>query len=343
MVEENVTLSSHAEARRHARRHFTKAQKGGAVFPEGAETVLNPSFELTSYIFSLQGQVESEGNMDYHLYAKRMWGKFFGEITEETKGAFDVFESTLIANLHGIDMKEHVYDHVREGISQLVERRADEVKRVYLWSTGDVAASGYQNGKIYSSDIVGNLHRAAKEKDNGKELLGKTSYMVDDNKFDRLADEVEGLVDKGEFPKVMVIEDSRKNLTRVWDALSERLGEDRRGRVIYEPVWAMYSREGIQAESLAQKSEEEREKFENDTRRFNGIREFTELGDDRFDSLFSDAYVFVDFDGVLGNNVTMREAQAKATYFALRTGATLQGINEEQLSQKIQDALTVTT
>ncbi len=301
---------------------------------------------LVKYIFDLQGRVEKEGRMDYHRYAELMWQEILQQDSMNTPEAFEVFEKSLIAGLHQIDMRQHVYESVRENLVPLIEEYGDSVKGVVLWSTGDVEATGYQVGKIERSRIIrdfyGALRLGTPDKASAKTAFReRTSYLVDDNKFDALLGWVEERRTEGEIMKIVIIEDSVKNFDKVRTALVGRYGEAILDRVRIFPIWATYSREGQAAERQAVKENKEQE-FEKRKQELNAIGSFTELADrNRFGEILEGAYLLVDFDGVIGNNVSMRQDQAGVTYGSFLAGARQAGFSEAEIEEKIRSISTV--
>lgn len=306
---------------------------------------------LSKYFFDLQGKIEKEGTasgtgMNYHTYAREMWEGLVGEITQNTQPHFAQFENALISGLHGIDMQEHSYDHVKESLARLVEQYQDSVKHVSLWSTGDVETTAYQIGKILKSKIVHQYHQALKaklSKEKVKSILKEeTSFFVADNKFLDLVEYVKKQLetDPSETVKLVIIEDSRNNFKKAKESLEKSLGE-KFSQVEIIPIWASYSREGTQAKDKANSSPDVAETLANNTRDFNAIDDFTQLLDtDRFSHIFKDAHVFVDFDGVIGNNITMRNTQASVTYKALIKSAMIStSMNEVDLVEVMKKKL----
>ena len=193
------------------------------------EYLSKPPAELTNFFFTLQSQIEGEGNMDYHKYASNMWAKFFGQPQDVAdEEAFSYFENRMIASLHSIDMKKLVYPHVTENLESLIDIRGDQVDEIVLWSTGDVAATGYQEGKIDRSGVIPNFLRALLRRgpEKARQRAEKTRYMVDDNKFERLVEHVGEVKKTGEKMKVVIIEDSTKNFDIVKNELEKKYGKE---------------------------------------------------------------------------------------------------------------------
>lgn len=332
---ERIQFERYSDARSHARDHLSHSQ------PFIGENLYSGDFPqpdemLAADFFALQSEVEAEGYMNYQVYAQRLWKSFYGEVeTEVDLRAYDEFEHRLISGLHNIEMKDLVYSHVLENLEALLERRIPQMRGLALWSTGDVAATGYQAGKIDKSGIIQSFLRALikKHPDQAREIAGMTSYMVDDDKFERLADFLEEKAE-GDHTKIVIIEDSVKNFGKVTSELKARFGpESNQFEVV--PIWATYSREGQNARRRAEESPEAFEEFRRQCEDLNAIISFEELLGSRFDGIFEDAYVFVDFDGVIGDNVGMRKEQARVKYEALIEGGLKKGLTLDEINNRI--------
>ncbi|MFA6000225.1 MAG: hypothetical protein WC783_04620 [Candidatus Paceibacterota bacterium] len=337
-----------SEAHRHAKDNKRKAEPG-AEREGGQFASVDP--KIFKYFFDHQSKIEKEGErvgsgMDYHLYARNLWEDLIGEIDQENEELFQQFKNTMIVGLHEIDMRPMVYGHVQENLAQLVRQYIGLIRHIALWSTGDVEATGYQVGKISSSQIIKDFHKALKaELPNGQAgdfMREKTSYFVADNKFASLSNYVVGEIDKNPNKdlKIVIIEDSKKNFDKVKETLARNLGEYA-SRVQVIPIWVTYSREGTQDEEKAV-TPEEKDKLAETKSTLNAIHSFAELLDEpRFGSVLQDAHVFVDFDGVIGNNIAMREEQARVIYGALmNAGIKATGLSEKELVEKIKDNIT---
>ncbi len=278
---------------------------------------LDRTSPLFSYIFKLQVDREKTGSMDYRSYADKMWRELLGSDPAVTPELYQQFEADLITGLDDIDMSAYVYEHVTESLAKLIETYIDRLKKIFLWSTGDVSGTGYQVLKINRSHIVEKFYRAlsAQTKKDGlppRELLeDKAGYIVDDNKFTKLCDVLRSAnLDQTKPHTIVIIEDSVKNFDKAAQTLREQL-PDYTFNVI--PLWALYSREGINA-----KKELSPEDFAKQKEKLNGIESFDDLLDqDRFGSMLERAIVLVDFDGVIGDNIKMRDEQARVIYRAL--------------------------
>lgn len=336
-----------SEAKKHLLAKKKEAENMGTLDNPATESlVIDPV--IFKYFFDLQGAIEKSGTangagMDYHLYAREMWNKLVGDITPETQIIFDQFESVLISGLHNIDMTEHTYEHVTSSLASLIDKYQNSVAHVSLWSTGDVESTAYQVGKILKSKIVQLYHKALKsvlsKEEVAETIKHKTSFSVADNKFLDLTEHVKKQLEKSssEKIKVVIIEDSVGNFDKAKKALITSLGENYSKVEIY-PIWVTYSREGIQLKEKVETSPEAATKLASHTKDFNAINDFSELLDaDRFGDMFRDAHLFVDFDGVIGNNITMRNAQGAATYKAfIESAKKATGMNEEDLVNSIK-------
>lgn len=312
------------EARKHAREQEKKA--GDKIKTLSAHEFKDIDPTIYKYFFDHQAKLEKDGEakktgMDYRAYARRMWEQLVGEINEQNSKYVEQFENALVSGLHGIDMHPLVYSHLATSLAELVNKYQTSIKHLALWSTGDVAATGYQVGKIDSSKVIGLYHQALKEKfpnvtERERVLREQTSYMVADNKFEDLVNYVAKILQTqpDQEIKIVIVEDSRKNFEKVIKVIAENLGEKANSvRII--PIWATYSREGQQAKKAA--TGDGVGAFETQKKDLNAIDSFEDLLDDRFRSVLDGAHVFVDFDGVIGDNVAMRDEQARVTYNAL--------------------------
>ncbi len=333
-----------------AMRHFKEEKKKAR---EKASPDTGPKIEakdidpvIYKYFFDHQGKVEKVGEkkktgMNYNVYAERMWEELVGDINGDNQNLFEQFKNSLILSLHNIDMSILVYPHVAESMVALVKKYQNKIKHIALWSTGDVEATGYQVGKINSSKIISAYHKALKkvlpEKGEAQRIMQEeTSYMVADRKFESFIEYIQQALEKngGNELKVVMIEDSRKNFDKAVSVMTEVLGEKIK-QVKFIPIWAMYSREGQQAEKSGESGLESR------VADLNAIRSFDDLLDDRFSNILEGAHLFVDFDGVIGDNVVMRDEQAKATYRALLGPAlSSTGLDEKELVARIKSRIT---
>lgn len=244
---------------------------------------------------------------------------------------FKNFEGNLILGLQNIDMREHVYPELVDNMGQLLARYGDSVASVSIWSQGDEQATDYQVAKIAKSGIMRVFLKAVIGKDQASVedfIEGEAGFMVSDDKFKNLNEFLQRHPQK---TKVVIIEDSRKNLQKAADLVANLNSSRSKGSQIeYIPIWAAYSREGIQA----------REKGEEFDAALNPLNSPKDLLQEKFAPIFSGAHILVDFDGVIGNNVSMREAQSRAKYNALISSiSALRGISAEDAEKVVNDNL----
>lgn len=300
----------------------------------------DPPCHIYDYIFRLQGsveqdQAENDRGMDYCEYARRMWRDATGG--EEAEGdAFSLFKKSLIFNLHEIEMRPLVHPDLGESLKKLVATYCGNIATVALWSTGDDRATGYQHRKIQRSGLISEFvkaHRAARIGNESGESGMQTAYLVADNKFSRLAEYARKLQDLNgqDSLKFVVIEDSVGNFEKAERAITQAVGSE----VEIIPIWFTDSRAGIVAQAqidcieddhereLAQATLDERKNV------YNAIASFDELLEDVWLARLKNAHVLVDFDGVIGDNVAMRDVQARVTYGSLVRGLMVRGSTQD--------------
>ena len=232
--------------------------------------------------------------------------------------------------MHSINMHDLVYDDVDEPEKlKKFGKIFKEAKSVILWSTGDVAATGYQDAKIASSRVAHDFMKSLAEKTASgatrlpKEIKEKTHYLVRDNKFLALQDY---LSTKNPPLKIVIVEDSRKNIDKINELVKTLFGEN--GTVTVIPAWATYSREG---QTERKKSEDGFDKARHD---YNGIDSLSELAAPEWSERLNNAEILVDFDGIIGDNIRMRNAQAQVKWQSLQRAAEEIGIPSDQLFKK---------
>ena len=340
-------------------------RKGLTEYDPSIEPV-EPSPDLSKYFFELQSEVEKEGDMDYNKYATRLWEKFMENEQTDSVG-FDNFRGQMITGLHGIDMSKMLAPDISDTMPELVAKNRGRIKSLNIWSTGDVAATGYQDAKISKSGIVrtliSNLQEVGDDRDERHNFIrDTTNYIVADDKFEKLAAFVEAHEkddetgaplkveahekddETGPPLKIVIIEDSSGNFEKVDKLLKEKIDA---GKVVIKEIWFTGSREGREAQKKVDKlvedgseeAEDAVEELKKKKKDFNSIETFDELLDeDRFGTIFDGAHVMVDFDGVIGDNVTMREHQAEVIYNALLRGAAAEtGRAIQYLDAKFKD------
>lgn len=299
---------------------------------------------LFDYFFTTQIAIEDEGSMDYHKYSKRLWQDLvLGEQAEgfESDPAFKNFEGNLILGLQNIDMRKYGYPDLVDNLGELIARYGDNIASVAIWSQGDEQATGYQDAKIARSGIMGAFLRAVRGRDenSAREFIKrKTGHLVSDDKFKSLN---EFLQNHPEATRIVVIEDSRQNLQKAAQLVATlNTSRPKDSQIEYIPIWATYSREGIDATKKAalegNTKQLEREKFS-----LNALKSPKDLLDQqKFGPIFNNAHLLVDFDGVIGDNISMRKAQARVKYNALISSVrALRGVLTDEADKIIMDNL----
>jgi len=286
------------------------------------------------YIFALQVRTEKgldkagnkvrEAKMDYRQFAREMWQELVDPLGNFEHPAFQQFEQDLISGLHSIDMHALIYEDVREGMDTLVRKLSPVIRKAILWSKGDISATGYQVLKIKSSQIILDtmikVSEVLGEEEGRKQFRERTEYMVADDKMGRLREYFEAMKAKEEKPvKVAVVEDSRENLDRVQALLDEVFGDN---GVAFEPVWAAYSREGQAYKRKHETGEISDDDYESERAIYNAIDQFSDLQNPRMLERLQEAELIIDFDGVIGDNVRMRNVQSQIISAALEKGRT---------------------
>lgn len=319
--------------------------------------VIKPPNEFFDYCFKLQGQIEKQGATDYNVYAKDMWQGLAPDQSPAEGEAFEKFRQGMISGLHGIDMSQHLAPEVTGAMPKLLEKYRDKIASVSIWSKGDVEATAYQVAKIDGSGVIDDFEDQLRDSmprvERYRFLKEKTNYMVAGEKLQKLRDYVDGQLSKqgetsdGQGPlKVVIIEDSTGNFTEVEKELASEIEA---GKTEVIPIWYTGSRAGQQAQKAVDdlkaagdpSYETEKAKLCGKKDSLNAINSFDELLDEqRFGEVFDNAHVMVDFDGVVGDNIGMREEQAAVTYGALIAGLEIAtGQSQAELESQIQALL----
>lgn len=321
---------------------------------ETAESAFEQRTEFTpdeiDYFIGLQ--VKSWGvdkPQDYRKYAREVWREIVQEEPEAHPEQFHEFENRMIVGLHRMESRQFVYPEVQQSMRDLIEKYGAAVKKIILWSTGDVTSTGYQVAKVSRSRIISDFLKGALAvfpKDAAHDFFRKkTSYMVDDDKFGRLVQYVKDHLAEqpGEALKLVIIEDTRTNIQKASDAIRREVGGKIAERVTIIPIWAAYSRYGRIGQERARR-EGSHGRFLQTKRTFNGIDSFAELGNkQRFRSNLKNAHVFIDFDGVILDDDARREAQVISVYNALVQAAAATGISEEALYARVHQLARTTS
>lgn len=300
-----------------ARAALNKVSDLELTIPTSSDEQIVPQ-EFYDEFFKLQVNIEGEGAMDYRKYAFVLWERVFGSEPDLEDAIYREFEGNIILGLHQIDMNVLVYPHVKDSMHQLVEALVEKARKVILWSTGDTESTGYQVRKINRSKVIHKFLLALAEVIPDKETRKKfmkeqTVYMVEGNKIEEL--EKYFVKEGADIKKVVLIEDSRSNMDKV-AALVDGL-ED----VEYFPIWTLYSRSGMKARGA--------DGFDSLKKQYSGIDSFEDLLGDDYLSAADGADVIIDFDGVLGDHVCMRNMQAQVKWLALKNAADKKGVSLE--------------
>ncbi len=322
-----------------------RREMGVTPYPSVAERPIDKP--LFDYFFKVQSAIEKEGRMDYHRYAARLWQELVVGSAEQpvdlaANYQFKRFEGNLILGLHNIDMRQHIYDDLVDNIGYLVAKFGESVRKVVIWTTGDNKATGYQPAKIARSRVISaftnavRVHYEGDPASSGDFISSKTGAIISDNKFVALTIYLES----DNLTKLVVIEDSRGNLRRVANMVTVANEAKPEGkRIDFIPIWATYSREGMQAKEKAER-EGKLGELEQEKAQLHAIDSPSDLLGNRFRGIFDAADILVDFDGVIGNNLTMRDAQARVKYNAL-IGAIMdqKGVDSDWASSTILENL----
>lgn len=343
-VESPIKIDTFRRADQHAKKRRREVSDG---FEEPLLPKVAVPPDIFNKIFTIQGQVEKAGAMDYHEYARRMWQEFAGEEIPNGAKGFRQFEKGMILGLHNIEMSDLIFPSLIETMPGFVEKYGDDIESISIWSLGDVKATGYQPGKIRNSRIIEKFFKALPKGSRTEYVKEKTSYLVDDNKLGRFAEVAEELLQKDPEKKVkaVIIEDNTGNFTKARKALDERLGPESE-KVEINPIWFTGSRDGLRAQKKVDDlkgsgnmEEYEREKAQLEAKKkdLNAISSFTKLlNQDRFGGTFKGSHVFIDFDGVVCDNIEMRKRQADVVFNSLVNGIHIQtGQNAETISRNL--------
>lgn len=270
--------------------------------------------------------------MDYHQYARQLWcnlvvGSDVSPTVFKDDPVFTNFEANLIVGLLDIQASKHIYAELPNVMEDVVGKYGRNIARVAIWSKGDVTATAYQDIKIARSRVITALNKALGSQYGEEEAkrfrAEKIAYLVSDDKFKVLEEYLQRLTGQA---KLVVIEDSRSNLRKVKE-LVDVINQTRPAahQIDYIGIWATYSREGINARKAAEVNPDKQQQFESDRSLYHAVDSPSELADSRFESIYNGAHIMVDFDGVIGDNVKMRQMQAQATQNALLAAMMVRG------------------
>lgn len=310
------------EIRERAVQEYTKAR--GEPIRSRNERALSESAFYT-YTLNLRLEIEKSGGMDYRLLAERLWLKLYGARGSAESRPYNIFVNSMIARIHNEPVRDLLYPHVQTAMPELIKRYKDAIVHVSLWSQGDVSRTGRQVSKVENTNVVSQfMHAAAATTKRGADrraFLEKTGYDVADDKFKNITDYAGQQLTKNPGRlKLVIIEDRVGNFGTVKERIQTELGAKAAERVDIVPIWAVYSHRG--SEEKARETAEGREDaFAEKKRTYNAIESFDDLLDEgRFRGIFHGAHLFVDFDGVIVNDATMRQLQTDAIFSACIDG-----------------------
>ena len=180
-----------------------------------------------SRFFELQEQIEkdlSRGGMDYFRFSKELWKCFFKEDPDIENPQYREFEAIIVLGLQKLTTRELIYPDIKRNLVEILHQLYPIVERVVLWSRGDVHNSGYQMAKMELSGLktvwLRGLLGAGKEKARSY-IRDKTSIIINEEKDSPLR----GLVESVRPQKLVVVEDSLKNLERTRTLAEEHCPE----------------------------------------------------------------------------------------------------------------------
>ena len=275
--------------------------------------------ESFNAIFTLHSQViRDTGKLSYVHLAHLLWQKLVAPQQQLDNIEYQQFRDRMLTNLRRMDMHSCLYPDVAPSLVNLVEKHGTAIKELVLWSTGDREA-GIQLAKVMSTGLP-ELLEDLRARLPQSFPHGVKSFICE-YKLDALGLHIETLLREDDEPiKLVIIEDSRKNLRKVAQRVANLPSKRDKERLQIVPIFARYSAEGANAHRKAL-AENTLDIFEEEMRRFNAIDSIADLLDDRFEEILKDARLLVDFDGVLVINGEgmdgTRLARAQAIWPAL--------------------------
>ncbi len=286
--------------------------------------------QIAEILFSLQGKIEkSSHGMDYELYAQHLWKRLGLELIDPN---YANFANQLIKKLKAIDMSDCLHkDLLAEDSEETIRSLVVLPGQKMLWSKGDSVHTGNQRAKWLKSQLgprvakvinnssetvlpkseLRNFYKSPKKQ--GQANFGSQTFdwIVAEDKLT----EVEYYLDDTEkIPKrIIVVEDSISNLDEM-KKVCERHG------IEFYPVWITSSREGQKMEA------EDSKKFQEMCQEYNGTSHLSQIPTLNHEA-DSDTLWLYDFDGVLGDNIKMRERQLEVKLQAIKEHT---GLTEDQ-------------
>jgi len=268
-----------------------------------------------SALFDIQGEIEnSPEGMNYNRYAEVLWVRVG---LNPNDPEFNQFKRSLVRNMKRIEMSDLV-NFDQDTIKKLLTLPGRHI----LWSKGDSKSTRYQPTKFLQSGIGGQIesllgksdkshsHFLRNQNNQGTVTFGETElgWIVAEEKITKLEEYLEA---HSNIKKIIVAEDSIKNLEAV-----KRLGEERGIEV--RPIWYTGSRAG---KTLMSKDPEA---FNDQYWKYNGRQNAEILYGDLIRESDEDTLFLWDLDGVLCDNIEMRERQTQAKITAIKDHTNLE-------------------
>ncbi|MEQ1849003.1 MAG: hypothetical protein ABL890_00215 [Candidatus Peribacteraceae bacterium] len=271
---------------------------------------------LYDVLFGLQSEMEkvskTTGVISYKRYAEMLWSKL-GFAKDD--GPFKAFERQLIREMRSIPMDDLVDKALTDPAT--LKGLLELPGVIALWTTGDASVTRYQKWKVLKSQVGQSVHQLIGEsieptmttksflRQEPRSDHGRVVSIVADDKMKALREHIES----AKPTKIVVVEDSRKNLDAV-----QKLALDIDPVIEVVPIWCTSTREGTELRAS------DRTKFDqvcSDTMNIASMSEILEktnqiAPDDR-------TLWLIDFDGVVADNVQMRERQMDAKMRAIQS------------------------
>lgn len=261
--------------------------------------------DASERFFRIQEEIEADlqrGGMNYFRFSRQLWEAFLGGEPDVESPEYKEFEAIVVVGLQRFTTKGLIYPEIEADLSSVLEQVYPQVERLALWSRGDTTHTGYQLSKLTLSGLQNKWLRALISKfgrTEAKKLIQeKTSILIGEEK--NLA--LEKMIQEPGVVKLLVVEDSLNNLATTRE-LARKHGLPHTG------LWAAYSREGKKILGT--------QKYQEAEAQWTVLHSPAELVSCALDSDLQNATVVIDFDGVLGNNVWMREQQSRVFWTAI--------------------------
>ncbi|MBI4836056.1 MAG: hypothetical protein HY817_02235 [Candidatus Abawacabacteria bacterium] len=285
-----------------------KIKVGQYPRPRGPQLPISAPIDEDTFkaIFTLHDEIV--GQLRYTELARLLWERMI--VPDQALGAevYEDFRNGIVTGLRRMAIKTCVYPEMIEHLAEFVARHGTTIEELVLWTTGDIEA-GIQAAKVMNSRLP--THLGAILAKNKMAFPKGVSSIISAQKLDALGAYMDRLLaeNAGKI-KLVVIEDSRKNLERInknvlrgqgmLDAGHERYLM-RQSRIQVVPVFALYSAEGQRAREAAVEADNLIE-FEQEMTCLNAINSLGDLLEPRFDDILAGSRLLVDFDGVMVRN-----------------------------------------